>query len=68
MRDRWAVITHPDGLVGGEALEPAGHRELIGTKAGEAKIRGKRIGNAMTWAVSLLDATSPMTANPHSSA
>ena len=29
---------------------------------------GKRMGNAMTCAVSLLDATRPMTANPHSSA
>ena len=29
---------------------------------------GNRIGKAMTCAVSLFDATSPMTANPHSSA
>ena len=35
-----------------------------GTKAEEAKVRGKRIGKEMTWATSLLGADSPMTANP----
>ena len=38
---------------------------MTGTKAEEAKIRGKRRGKDITWAVSLLEAESPMTAKPH---
>ena len=39
--------------------------EETGTKAEEAKVSGNRRGKDMTWAVSLLGADSPMTANPH---
>ena len=38
--------------------------DATGTKADEAKVRGNKIGNAMTWAVSLLGAASPMAAKP----
>ena len=42
--------------------------EEIWTKADEMKVSGKTSGNDTTWAVSLLAADSPMTANPHDSA
>ena len=35
-----------------------------GTKAEEAKVKGNRIGKAISWAVSLLGADSPMMAKP----
>ena len=36
----------------------------MGTKAVDAKVRGIKMGKAMTWAVSLLGAASPMAAKP----
>ena len=67
MSCRVASITWLTGWFLAKACSQPGHR-CHGTKADEAKVKGKSTGKAASWAVSLLDAFRPMTANPQLSA
>ena len=62
IRDRAALMTTLTGLVGGEALEPGGHRHHRHRHADEANVSGKMMGKVAALTASALRTVIPISA------